>query len=179
MDSLLNKVIYIHFKNSKSCLFGTLINFDDNYVYLQSNSILIIPVKNIMYFSMNSEEGRVEEPQEKQEKFINVFVNGEFLTKIQIADDISILNANDNLLKIVYANEDVQKALYNKVQKTLEYSPGEINIILSNDAEDNKKVVDESFSMDGVGNPLSNYLTPSQMVSRLTNIKKKKEIKNE
>ena len=178
MDILVNNEITVHLKDTKILLNGVLVKFDDEFIYLQAERILIIPKENIRYYSLNNSQPQPEaETKIPLENSIRVFINGKSLTKIVVPPSMNLSNANEEVLRTIWANTDVQSALRGKIQKTLEYAPGEVNIILT-DAEVLESQDETSFSMGGSGSPLSTYLSPSEMVSRLNNAAKK-EKKNE
>jgi hypothetical protein len=175
MELFLNKNIKTHLKNNK-VIDGLLLDIDDNYVYIQSNKTYIIPIKNVLFYSIDENVNNIEQtPNIKN--IINVSINGAFLTKIITPPELNLLSANEDVIKLIYANSNVQEALHNRVQKALEYAPGEANIILLEESVEKIESVqdnnEDSFDMNKTASPAYNYLSPTEMAQRLSNISKK------
>lgn len=178
MEHLINKSVLVHLKNEspENAVPGLFVGVEQKHVYLQAEyGMLVIPQENIKYYQLFPEE----EQQKDVDSLIKVFIDGSFLTNIPVPPTMNLSSATEEVLKTVWANPDVQSALRGKVQKALEYAPGEVNIILK-DAPTPPEVNQDnnSFSMGSSNNPLNTYLSPSEMVSRLQNAGKR-EKKNE
>lgn len=179
MEHMIDKLVRVHLKGEDT-VDGIFVGAEQKHVYLRSeNNMFVIPQDNIKYYQIQvEEEEKAPVQQQPRENAINVSVNGAFLTKILVPPGMNLASANEEVLRMIWANLDVQSALRGRVQKTLEYAPGEANIILADFKPEQPQVQDDGFSMGTGTSPVLNYLSPSEMVSRLQNAGKK-EKKNE
>lgn len=179
MESLLGKNVKVYFKNNKT-LYGLLSSFNNDYVYLEYDEIYVIPIRNVLYYSIDENKTNDSLDNDNISNIIDVSINGNLLTKIMAPPNLNISTASEEVMKLVYSNLEVQEALRNKIQKAFEYSIGNANIILSEDNQEkieNSKNNENSFSMGQSGSPVYDYLNPTEMAQRLSKISKKGENK--
>lgn len=187
MDSIIKKNVVVYLKNESddSAITGILMGLENKHVYIQvENNMFIIPQENIKYYQTLVEEKQSvqQEVQAPKDTAIKVFINGEFFTVIPVPPTTDLSTANERVLKIIWGNPDVQSILRGRIQKALEYVPGEVNITLVEDqtpVPENQTNSQVSFSMGAGGSPLTSYLNPSDMVGRLNSLMKKGEPQNE
>jgi len=188
MENFIGIGLDVYLVKQEYPIYGILIKIEDSTVYLRAESgkILIVPRENILYYSADEQEAIQQEPVQKtpepevqKESALRIFINGEFFTLIPVPPTMDLSTANERVLKTVWGNPDVQSVLRGRIQKTIEYAPGEINIILVEDSTPSTPSnAPVSFSIGAGGSPLTSYLNPSDMVSRLNNLTKKGD-KNE
>lgn len=173
---MINKSVRVHLKNEshENAVSGIFAGIEHKHIYIQSEyGMIVIPQENIKYYQFFPEE---EEQQKEIESIIKVFIDGNFLTNIIVPPTMNLSTASEEVLRTVWANVDVQSALRGKVQKSLEYAPGEVNIVLKDTPPPQETMQDDnSFSMGSSNSPLNAYLSPSEMVSRLQNAGKKEK----
>jgi hypothetical protein len=202
MKRLLGKEINVFLKFDDDIISGVLFDIDDECVYIQSSveAFIAIPKENVKYYASSSprhnDDGvryieKAEEPRQEVKQpvldALDVYVDQLFIVKIPVPPTFDLSAFNDNIMKITLGNPDVQAILADRMQKSVEYFPGQIHIITDGGNyttppinEPNIQPPQDSFAMSSSGNPMSTYLNPSQMVSRLNQATKKKseEIKN-
>jgi hypothetical protein len=169
----------VHLKTSVP-LSGILIDTDSENVCLQGESIgiiFVIPRDNINYYSTDSIplDPKVVKKEQDFRKLmgIDVFINNEFLVHIPTHPTIDLTKWNDDIACMVSENPDVQMALTGKIQKSVEYSNGILNISVDNiEQPETSNNIQNSFEMGGSNSPISTFLNPSQMVNRLQNMGK-------
>jgi hypothetical protein len=103
---------------------------------------------------------------------------------IPVPPTFNMQHCDENVLRVIWGNTDVQNALRGKEQKQLDYRPGEAYITttdnistqvhkdfeeqVNNIAEQNQQQNQTEFSMGGPNNPVATtYMNPSEMVNRL------------
>lgn len=178
MDTLLGSTVIAHLTHNNIQVSGLVIKVDEENIYLQSkaSAVHIIPKKNVIYYTTDklSESKIVLTKQEEvvtPPSSIKVFINGEFFVEIPVPPTVDLTTANEKVLKSVWGNPDVQTILRGRVQKSVEYSLGEMNIVISDVAQNATDTDDNSFSIGA--NPVNAYLSPLEMANKLSNIVKK------
>ena len=123
-------------------------------------------------------ELNVQSEEDSDPNGIHVYVNGEYFTYIPTPPTIRLDAWNDNIVRVLANNAEVQHVLSGKVKKSVEYNPGEVYISIeelvppSQMPDRSPGYIDNSFSMNA-GSPSTTFLSPSQMVSRLQNMSKR------
>lgn len=193
MHKVIGKEIEVFFKGTDdiSCdISGTLIDVSGDSLYIQDVSIgdrvFIIPRTNVDYcvtYNMDyspekiTSEQLTKQPVPVQESDtapiidkLSVHVNNQLVASIPVPPTFNIDAWNDNILRVIMGNPDVQNAVAGKVQKGIEYYPGQVYIEVSEVTPPSQmpnKTPDctNTFSMGG--SPTQQYLTPIQMAARL------------
>ena len=189
MKHIQGKFVKAHLKGREfpNIVSGILIGTEDEHVYIQSHpgedGLLVIPQENIRYYQASEASFVEEEPtplvqsKEPEPKELSVFVDKEFVTAIPIPPTFDLSVCTDDTLRVAWGNPEVKAALTGRIQKNIVYYPGVIKF--NTDAgipappmppvsRDNN-----SFSMSGAGSPATSFLSPSDMVARLSNLKNK------
>lgn len=114
---------------------------------------------------------RVDEPVHAIDR-LRVFVNEEMIAEIPVPPTFPIAQWNDKIMKVISGNPDVRSSLAGKIQRGLEYYPGEVYIEVEA-VEPPSQIpesshVPNSFSMGG--SPITTNLNPSQMAARLNKV---------
>lgn len=187
MNKLLGSNVDVHLKSGTDIISGIMFEAEEDHIYIRndSNVFIIVPKDNIKYYTSESlhnisqEEHVVDAPTSS----LTVYIDNALVSKIPVPPTFNLLEFNDNIMKVVLGDQDVKIALSGKIQKSIEYVPGEISIYTTaNDTTIDEKQSDvtQSFSMSGAtGEAVSSYLNPSQMVTRLKNVTKStKEVKS-
>jgi len=201
MKTLIGSDIEIYLKstddNSVSDIGGILIDVTESELFVQhpdvgQSCVWVIPRDNIKYCKISSlpvgnKMITYNEPVQQQEKAIrgkdiqenclNVFVNSALTASIPVPPTFNLSVWNDSIIRVMAGNPDVKAALSNKIQKSIDYFPGEVYIC----AEDEKEIVIEeasdekenNFSMSMGKNITTEYLNPSEMVMRFNSFLKK------
>lgn len=163
MEKFIGKTVKIFLKNGKGIV-GVLDDFDKENVYLiKNNNLLIVEKNNINYYCINDyfsskKENRIIE------NVVSVYVDKKFVSTVSVGD-IGIDKWDNRIMSAVLADNVLHDALSNRVQKSVEYSPGNVYI---NTVSENNEVKDNCvLKEDPI---LSTYLNPSEMISRLNNI---------
>src|SRR5690606_30912166 len=142
---------------------GILIDTDEQHVYLQNNisNVVIVPVINIKYYTSDSINVNVPKDNKLEEELdtINVLVDDELVSNIPVQSDLDISACNNRLLEFVWSDSAVKLALRGRVQKTLEYDIGEINIYTKEILDENSQ--ENTFNMNNSG---ANQLNPFDLV---------------
>lgn len=182
-----NKVdIFLKFGDEIS---GILFDIEIDCIYVQADAgvLIAIPKENIKYYvcGLLSNSELIGKPTKELQQTIldalEVTVDQVFIIKIPVPPSFDLSIYNDDIMRVVLGNPDVQVALSDKIQKSVEYFPGRIHIITNGEdtipvTPTDKNTPQDSFSMSGPGDPTGSYLNPSQMVNRLNNsIKRKPE----
>jgi hypothetical protein len=206
MKRLLGNKVHVFLKSDDEIVSGILFDVDDGCVYIQSSveTFVVIPKENVKYYTSSSpselkvressDSGYAEESLKSVEGIkqpeinaLDVYVDQIFIVKIPVPPTFDLSAFNDNIMRVTLGNPDVQVALSDKIQKSVEYFPGQIHIITDGGnyttpapVEPNTQPPQDSFAMSNSGSPVSSYLNPSQMVSRLNKVAQKKpeEVKN-
>jgi len=188
MKHIQGKFVKAHLKGREfpNIVSGILIGTEDEHVYIQSHpgedGLLVIPQENIRYYQASEASFVEEEPtplvqsKEPEPKELSVFVDKEFVTAIPIPPTFDLSVCTDDTLRVAWGNPEVKAALTGRIQKNIEYYPGVIRF--NTDAgvivPPAPPVKDNNiFSMSGVGSPATSFLSPSDMVARLSNLKNK------
>ncbi len=114
---------------------------------------------------------------------LNVYINSEHLASIPIPPTFPIEQWNDKIMRVIMGNPDVKTAVAGKIQKSIEYFPGEVYIEVemveppSQMPEIEPQQGANTFAMGG--SPATEYLNPSQMVARLNKVARGKTNDND
>jgi hypothetical protein len=127
--------------------------------------------------SNTSSDVIIEKPRKAVINRLNTFVNGDCIASIPIPPTFPVDQWNDKIMKVVMGNPEVRSAVTGKVQKSIEYFPGEVYIEIDEVVPPSQipEIGSNTFEMDG--SPITENLNPSQMIGRLN--KTVKGIKNE
>ena len=180
MKKLLGKEIDAFLKFDNDIISGILFDYEDDCVYIQNSidGLVAIPKENIKYYATNSgtTNHSIENVERHTQSSIEVLVDSVLVANIPIPPTFDLSSFNNNIMRTTLGNPDVQAALTGKVQKSIEYFPGTVNI-MTNSALNHEVQSDNSqqnsFVMSSSGSPISTFLNPSQMVGRLNSMKKK------
>jgi len=203
MHKIIGNNIAIFLKEAENGLIGDitgiLVDVSEENIYIQDSmngsKVFIVPRENILYCTTDKitsqkriidEQDNIQQYQEKsyptQQQYqapideINVYVNKQHIVSIPIPPTFRVDVWNDNILRVLMGNSEVQGALAGKVQKGLEYYPGEVYIEVDgvtppSQMPDYSPGYQSSFSMGG--SPAEQYLSPMQMAARLNKVVKK------
>lgn len=186
MKRLLGNKVEVFLKLCNDTMSGILFDDDDECIYIQSevDTLITIPKENIKYYISSSyldsnvieKTDRIQEPRQTQQSIIDalsVYIDQVFVVKIPVPPTFNLSTFNDDIMKVTLGNPDVQVALANRTQKSVEYFPGTIHIITHGEPiNEPVPLLQDSFSMSSSGGPANTYLNPSQMVGRLNKISK-------
>jgi len=168
------------FSNSDNILSGVMIDIDNEYICLQGedvHSVYVIPKENISYYVSNVVpsgtnkvvkdvcDTGVSEPGNTFNR-LDVFVNDEYVVSIPVPPTMNLEQWSNSIMTIVLENPDVRVVIDGKVQKSIEYAPGVVNIKVDDMGINNN--APNVFSMGSLS-PVSSFMSPSQMVTRLQN----------
>jgi hypothetical protein len=199
MKRLLGNEVDVFLKTDE-IISGILFDIEDEYIYVQSDDagvFVVVPKENIKYYTsggshksniiMSSQQesyNKLPDPPTSYDKLpgpnvLSVYVDQELIVKIPVPPTFDLNSFNDNIMKITLGNPDVQAVLVDRNQKSVEYFPGQIHIITDGGNYTTPPIVNpppqqDSFSMSNSGSPMTSCLSPSQMVSRLNKVAKKK-----
>lgn len=109
----------------------------------------------------------VDQPKEVVIDRLNTYINGNCIASIPIPPTFPVDQWNDKIMKVVMGNPEVRAAVIGKVQKSIEYFPGEVYIEIDEVVPPSQvpETGSNTFEMDG--SPIAENLNPSQMVGRL------------
>ncbi|KKM89099.1 hypothetical protein LCGC14_1252100 [marine sediment metagenome] len=129
--------------------------------------------------AVHSESEQVEtpdpqaQPQQKQSVIdrLNVYVNKQQVASIPVPPTFPIHEWNENILRVIMGNPEVKASLAGKVQKEIEYYPGEVYITIENIVPPSQMpdVLNENTFQMG-GQPTTEFLNPVQMAQRLSKV---------
>ena len=104
---------------------------------------------------------------------LNVYVNKQQVASIPVPPTFPIHEWSEKILRAIMGNPEVKASLAGKVQKEIEYSPGEVYITIDNVVPPSQmpEVLNENtFAMGG--QPTTEFLNPVQMAQRLSKVGK-------
>ncbi len=199
MKKAIGNEISVYLKSSDCGIYdvyGILVDVTEETIYVQSCAeidpeIFIVPKDNIKFCKTKylpetnrilpsysadqpkqNHKENIETEEQVQPTCIDVFVNDEKITSIPVPPTFSLDTLNDNILRVIMGNPDVRTILKGKVQKSLEYYPGEVYIEVVDTVEQeqaqeqNDSTIQNSFSMNS-GNVATQFLNPSEMIQKL------------
>ena len=205
MKRIIGNEIWVFLKSSNSPsgdIFGLLIDVTDDSLYVQclgldNQEIYIISQNNVKYcttkylptagrviaktiISVPQENINEEKEELKHPECLDVFINDNMVASIPVPPTFNLSVWNDNIVRVILGNPDVKSLLAGKIQKSIEYYPGEVYIQITEEEEEwkeetqddtilNKQMENQNqntFVMGG-GDAATQFLNPSQMVSRL------------
>lgn len=194
MKKLIGNQICVYLKTVSDNIYGLLVDVCEDNLYLQGREndpqVYIIPLSNINYcttaampISSSSESSLVsyeprEQLMEKQEDSeITVYIDDDHVTDIPVPPTFDLSKWHDDIIKVVMGDPAVKATLQNKIQKHIEYYPGEVYIVTDSDPRTTKMPSPNNssnvFTVDG--SPAQSFLNPSQMVTRLQNSSRRKD----
>jgi hypothetical protein len=187
MKHIQGKFVKAHLKGREfpNIVSGILIGTEDEHVYIQSHpgedGLLVVPQENIRYYQASEVSFAEEEPapvapiKEPEVKDLSVFVDNDFIVSIPVPPTFDLNVCTDDILRVAWGNPDVKSALTGRVQKNITYFPGVIkfNTDAAIPVPPTPPISKDSntFSMSGAGSPATSFLSPSDMVARLSNLK--------
>jgi hypothetical protein len=194
MKKLIGKSTDVFLKIDDEVVSGVLFDIDDDCVYLQraAGVVITVPKSNIKYVaSKNFEKNAASEgimpkeeglfgPDNDTFGLLEVFVDSMSVVKLIAPPSLDLSTYSDDIMRLVLSSSEVASSLSGKVQKSLEYAPGQVFITTSENssvAESIQAPPSDGFSMTGNGagsDVMSSYLQPSQMVSRLNKVSRSK-----
>jgi hypothetical protein len=196
MQRLFGRTINVYFKGEDTIIGGILLDCNEEYIYIQSEQeVAIIPKQNIKFYTtpkfvsencninVPSDSSKILAPQiapnavQKEQvhpEQLSVWVDGVLIACIPIPPTFNLGVCSEEVLKVIWGNPDVQSVLRGRVQKQIEYIPGEARITtVEQSQQQTPEVTDGSFSMGPTGNNLTTqFVNPSEMVKRLNNLVK-------
>lgn len=135
MERLMGNKVDIHLKFN-DVVSGVLFDTDDENVYIQNDSNLIvgIPKDNIKYYvsgiaQPTGQAQPVAVPSSGSTNVLKVSIDGVLVVEIPVSSELNMASCSEQLLQLVWGNETVKAALEGKVQRSLEYDVGMVNII--------------------------------------------------
>lgn len=202
MHKIIGNEVTIFLKGSENILgdmSGVLLDVSEEGLYIQEahgGKTFIIPRDNISYVTTDKifpqrqilgddaqqqyqevpQEPQYQEPVPSSIDKLTVYVNKQHVATIPIPPTFRVDVWNENILRVLMGNPEVQNAIAGKVQKGLEYYPGEVYIEVAgltppSQMPDHSPGYQTSFSMGG--SPVEQYLSPLQMAARLNNAVKR------
>lgn len=174
-------------------MYGMLIDVTEDSLYIQGilsdTRVYIIPRDNIYFCTTDTMPATdriltttsaphpqsITPPQNNPTTIyeLAVYINDDFLVAIPIPPTFEVSQWHDGIMKVVFGHQDVQAALMGKVQKAINYLPGEVYIIV-----DETEAVpppapstnaSNTFVMGQGGNPSTQFVSPMDMAARLSN----------
>lgn len=203
MKKAIGSEVWVYLRSSANTvgdIFGLLVDVDDDSLYIQSfdtnNQIAyIIPRDNVKYcttsvlpsanLAIDPGEPKSQQDatshiiqQAKQEEpkpdHIDVFVNKALVANIPVPPTFNLDVWNESIMRVIMGNPDMRAMLANRIQKSLEYWPGEVYIELTEEEPQElqpeiEEPVGNSFSMTDGGQKdiTTKFVNPSQMITRL------------
>ena len=170
MKNLIGNPFEVFLKDSERTIEGILVETDELFDYIQDgNGVCIIPKSNVLYYRTNelSKQSKVirsvevpliESPKEKE---MSIFVDGKNIVRVIVPHNV---NSKD-LLEFIYSQDAIQEELFGRKQKSVECFDNAVYI-----ATEEKSGSQVSFSSGA--NPTNAYLTPSEMIARLENVRR-------
>jgi len=159
-------------------LYGMLIDVSDDSLYVQcpeGSDLFVIPKENVCYCITDSmpvadrhviKSCQNEEATPVLQNKIDVFVNGELFTSIDVEPTIPISVWNESIARIIGGNPDVQHILHGKIKKEIKYEPGKVSFAVEDVPQPEQN---NSFSVS-LSSPTTTILSPGQMIERLNNV---------
>lgn len=136
MEKLIGNKVEVHLKCDET-VSGIMFDTDERHVYIQNNvnTFVAIPRENVKYYvgsSLQSTGNLVKtldtiKPPEPTTT-ITVCVNGVEIVRLSVPPDVDISSCNERVLKLIWSSPEVHDAIRGKVQKSLEYDIGYVNI---------------------------------------------------
>lgn len=122
------------------------------------------------------QEERAVEPQNLQMPHLDVYVNEQLIARIPVPPTFEMMRWSEDIMKVAMSNPDVRFYLSNRVQKSINYYPGELHVEIEDGPaqvqENNEPMPDNTFSMTMGGNVATQFLNPAEMVTRLNAMKR-------
>jgi len=205
MKLLIGNEIEVYLKSTQGTtldIFGILVEATDGELYVQCANpsiakVWVIPRENVKYCTTTSltlddkavrtqAEVRIEqkpqsepEPEAQKIKYdptkLKVYINKEFFIDIPVPPTFNLSNFSDDIMRVYMGNPDVHCYLANKIQKSIEYYPGEVYIeiedIVPEEITDETVVsnkIPNTFSMGG-GKIATKYMDPKEVLAMLEN----------
>lgn len=174
-------------------IFGILVEVTDDSLYIQSldenkAQVFAVPRENIAYCTtgelptstrqvLRTQPTAVEVPQPQPQpqqsiiECLNVYINDQQVTSIPVPPTFPVHEWNEKILRAIMGNPEVKQALAGKIQKEIEYSPGEVYITVGNIVPPSQMpdAIDENVFTMG-GQPTTDFLGPMQMAQRLSKV---------
>jgi len=174
MERLIGSQVVAHLKFDE-IINGVLLDTDERHVYLQGDvgSLIAIPRENVKYYIVNSTglpEKKIRQPNpdspKDTENTLLVYVDDDAVACIEIPEGLDITNCNEHVLKLIWADEDVQNSVRGKIQRSLEYDVGVAHITTLGAQEDEPTTgIHPSFTMGAGG---VQPATPFEMAKNLS-----------
>lgn len=167
MIKLMGKIIELYLCNSKDeYISGIMFDHDDDSIYLRDNNYSIIAVfKSNVKFCIEKNTLPVG-PGHEVEKISNILsvnMDGRKIADIKVNSDINLASCSSELIDIAYSDDRVKAALSGKIQKSIEYDVGEMNIITADFISE----PESQFSLSNDFGVSNKTLNPSDMVFRI------------
>ena len=189
MKKLIGNKVLVALKTTANDLEGILVEVEEEVIYVQGVKVYVIPRENINYlttdfipradrvsnFDTIKAKSPIIAPSESlllPPTELKVFLDGQRVTEIPTSLDLN--NWSGDIMTLVVTNPDVRHALSGKIQKSIEYRPGEVYINTADPLIIQHEESPETFAIDEP-DPTKQFLNPSQMIARLQNIKKGNE----
>lgn len=125
--------------------------------------------------SYEQQEAPVQQEQPQQQEPVidrlNVYVNKQKVVSIPVPPTFPIHEWSEKILRAIMGNPEVKASLAGKVQKEIEYSPGEVYITIEDVVPPSQMpdaLSENTFQMGG--QPTTEFLNPLQMAQRLSKV---------
>lgn len=164
-------------------IYGVLMDVTSESAYIENNTeTFIVPRQKVLYCTIENsspaEQQVQRDPPAPSPEKLSVYINKEHITDIPVPPTFPLDKWSENIFKVAIGNPDVRSLLAGKIQRAVDYYPGEVYItvedpqypIAEHQAQNN------SFAMSFGGSPEAEFLNPSQMVARLQNTSSKKKV---
>jgi len=156
--------------NIEFCLTSSISTRSSDFINMSSPPKRSAPAPTAIPDSAPEVNRPPREPEE-QVAYLSVFVNNNQIAHIPVPPTFNLEQWNDNIYRVVIGNPDVRQFLAGKVQKSIEYRPGKVYIETTEvqpPSQLPEREHENTFSMGG--SPMTEYLNPSQMVTRLNSV---------
>lgn len=173
MRELIDQEVNVMLK-SGTHIFGIFSGVTDESIYVWAGDReYIVPKDNIEYFYL-------EKPKEKEEvedRTLSVSINHEHIAALNIPEEIDYQKWSNELYAHIVSNQTIRDLLAGRVQKSIEFRQGSVNIMVEEIVPPSQvPKSDNTFAMQlGGGGPATQFLDPSQMVSRLNSVGSRKK----
>lgn len=145
----------------------------DEFLKAERNIVRGQPTVGHAPSASEQQEAPVQQGQQQEPVIdrLNVYVNKQQVASIPVPPTFPIHEWNENILRVIMGNPEVKASLAGKVQKEIEYYPGEVYITIENIVPPSQMpdVLNENTFQMG-GQPTTEFLNPVQMAQRLSKV---------
>lgn len=159
MQKLMGKEVEVYLLKCDDIVNGILFDVDDENIYIQNdlNTVVAIPKQNVKYYisaiKMDATTRQQPVQQAKASQYtVDAYIDEKYITTVSIPESIGINVCSDALLLEVWKDKKISAMLSNKVQRSVQYDIGRVDIYTT-EYNNNVNVKDHnSFSMGDAGN---------------------------